>query len=98
MDVAALPLAVALGRAAAAPRDPRGPGHHGRLWRGPGAALGLARVLDPADDRRRAARQPGADAGAAEQPRGRHLAGMRAGGRAAARAAAADAAAAGGRG
>ena len=51
-----------------------------------GAALGLARLLDPADHRGGAARQPLADAGAAQQPRGRHAAGLRGRGGAAVRA------------
>jgi len=41
---------VALGRAAPAARDPRGAGDRRRPCDRPGAALGLARVLDPADD------------------------------------------------
>jgi hypothetical protein len=97
VDVAAFPDAVAVGRAAAAARDPRRAGHHGRLCRGLGPALGFARVLDPADHRRGAARQPGADAGAAQQPRGRHPARMPGGRRVAQRAAAAAAGALAGR-
>ena len=72
VDVAAVPGAVALGCAAAAPRDPRRAGHRLRAGPGHGAALGLARLLDPADHRGGAARQPRADAGAAQRARGRH--------------------------
>ena len=72
---------VAVGRATAAPRDPRRPRDRHRLPAGAVAALGHASLLGAADDHRRVARQLRADHRAAQQSRHGHAARQRRGGR-----------------